>query len=58
MHFPFEMKALVWMGAFPRLEVLIAVRACTDEGGCFFFEVQDEGRLNRGPGPIGVSFGG
>ncbi|MCO5594196.1 hypothetical protein L7F22_048220 [Adiantum nelumboides] len=37
----------VWMGAFTRLEVLIAARACTDSGRCLFFEVQAEGRLVR-----------
>ncbi|MCO5552118.1 hypothetical protein L7F22_005628 [Adiantum nelumboides] len=44
---PFEPEAPRWLGAFTHLEVLIAVRAHTQEGRCIFFEVQDAGRLIR-----------
>ncbi|MCO5560158.1 hypothetical protein L7F22_013765 [Adiantum nelumboides] len=44
---PFEPEALRWLGAFTHLEVLIAIRAHTQEGRCIFFEVQDAGRLIR-----------
>lgn len=37
---------IAWMGAFTRLEILIAVRGCT-EHTTLFFEVGDGGRLHR-----------
>eukprot|EP00250_Pteridium_aquilinum_P000332 c10370_g1_i1 orf=7-654(-) len=44
---PFELAAPRWMGAFRPHEILIAVRACTEDDRCLYFEVQSEGRLYR-----------
>ena len=44
---PFELAAPRWMGAFTPHEILIAVRACTEDDRCLYFEVQSEGRLYR-----------
>lgn len=46
-HTPFDMGAPRWMGAFTRLEILITVRGCAEDGRCIFFEVQAEGHLVR-----------
>ena len=42
-----EASAPCWMGAFTRLEVLVAVRACSASGRCLFYEVQDTGCLHQ-----------
>lgn len=44
---PLEPMTPRWMGAFTQLEVLIALRACSKDGRCLFFEVESEGRLLR-----------
>ncbi|MCO5597398.1 hypothetical protein L7F22_051474 [Adiantum nelumboides] len=46
-HTPLESDALCWMGTFTRLEILIAVQACSDTGICLFFEVQSGSRLHK-----------
>ena len=34
---PLEYQAPQWMGAFTQIEILIAVRACTEQGASLFF---------------------
>lgn len=45
---PIASGPISWMGAFTRLEILIAVRGCT-EHTTLFFEVGESGRLHRVP---------
>ena len=35
------------MGAFTQVEVMVAIRPCTNSEQCLFFEVKSEGRLIR-----------
>ena len=44
---PLEYQAPQWMGAFTQIEILIAVKARTEQGASLFFEVHSEGRLRR-----------
>ena len=43
---PLETPAPTWMGAFTRLEVLLVVRGCSEDGQ-LFFEIGACGRMQR-----------
>lgn len=43
----YEVEAPAWMSTFIGLEVLIAVRGCTDSGTCYSFKVLEESQLYR-----------
>ena len=44
---PPTLTAPRWMGDLTQLKVPIAMRACSKDNSCLFFEVQVKGRLAR-----------